>query len=135
MKYCLRLLTVLLCLCLLFTGCGETEQHEQEPSATTTTTTTTTTGTTTTTATEAQDFLISEDEALELVQQHLGIYNGDRDPETGFLMSWMLEESPTAEKPLYTFVLRWLVEQNGEASHWSTINWLSVDAYTGTIIA
>ena len=130
-------------LCLLLAGCGVDEPVTENAVTTTAATTTTTTATTTTitttataaTSTVTQDFLISEAEALELVQQHLGIYNGDHDPQTGFLMSWMLEESPTVEKPLYVFILRWLVETDGEPSHFSTINWLSVDAYTGTIIA
>ena len=60
--------------------------------------------------------------------------SGDRDPKTGYLMSVHVMGTPTAEKAQYRMALRWLVEVDGVADHYSTLDVVIVDAITGEIL-
>lgn len=128
---------LLVVFCLLLTGCSllpDTSGNSGEDAVTTTTTTTTTTTNTTATTTTSPAF-ISEDRAMEIAADYWNFEYGDRDPDTGFLMTIMLFDTPTAEAPQYEAVLKWLVtnDENDAAGHWSTVDWIWIDAITEEI--
>lgn len=101
--------------------------------ATTTLTTTTTTATTTTVTTTTPVF-ITEEQAVAIAEQHWGIHNGDVAPETGFMMTISPLELPTADNPIYHIALRWLVEVDGQASHFSMVDSIRIDAVSGEVL-
>ena len=106
---------------------------------TTMTTTTTTTEITTTTTTEVitttAPAFITEDAAMAIAEQHWNIRTGDRDPETGFMMTISPMVLPTADTPEYIIALRWLVEdENGQVTHSSMLDRITINAYTGDVV-
>ena len=110
---------------------------------TTTTTTVTTTTTTTTgiasdptmTTTTTAPAFITEDAAVAIAEQYWNIRTGDRDPETGFMMTIGPMVLPTAETPEYIIALRWLVEdENGQVTHSSMLDRITINAYTGDVV-
>ena len=110
---------------------------------TTTTTTETTTATTTTgiasdpttTTTTTAPAFITEDAAVAIAEQYWNIRTGDRDPETGFMMTVGPMVLPTADTPEYIIALRWLVEdENGQVTHSSMLDRITINAYTGDVV-
>lgn len=85
-------------------------------------------------STPAQPTFISEERAIEIAAKYWNIQPGDRDPDTGFMMSIHVMESPTQENAKYRMALRWLVEVNGEPANYSTLDTINVDAVTGEIL-
>lgn len=85
-------------------------------------------------STPTQPTFISEERAIELAAKYWKIQPGDRDPDTGFMMSIHVMESPTQENAKYRMALRWLVEVNGEPANYSTLDTVNVDAVTGEIL-
>ena len=143
---CLVLCTLL----LLHVGCAALPKDApvDTPVSTTTTTTTaaptttvapTTTTTTTevptkpTTTTTAPAF-ISQEQAVEIAEQYWDIRTGDRDPGTGFMMTVGPMVLPTAETPEYVIALRWLVEVDGQPSHFSMVDSIRIDAVSGEVL-
>lgn len=121
-----KALSILLMLLFLLTaGCSllpDTSDSGSDDVVTTTTTTTTTT------ASDATTF-ITEEKAVELASDYWGVRPGDRDPDTGFLFSIMVFDTPTEENPQYKVALRWLVND----SHFSTVDQVLVNAVTGEV--
>lgn len=127
-----KLLAFLLALSFLLTaGCSlSSDTSDDMANNTTATTTTTTTATTTTTPT-----FIEEERIIKIAEQHWGIRDGDRAPDTGFTMYLSFAEMPTADNPVYCVALRWMVEdKNGQPSHLSLIDSVRIDAITGKVI-
>lgn len=102
---------------ILIPNNGQPGDVPQEPTATTTTT----------------SAYITEQQAVDFAAQYWNIQPGDKDPDTGFMLSIHTMEAPTADDPRYRMALRWLVETEGEASHYSTLDVVYVDAYTGAV--
>ena len=117
MKKIVSLLALALCFCLLLAGCGG-KAGDGDNTATTTTT----------------RGLISEEEAIAIAEQHFGIENGSRDDKTGYLMSYRIVTPVTSGITTYRIALLWLVEVDGQASHWSTLDTVTIDAKTGAVL-
>lgn len=84
---------------------------------------------------EAKVSFISEQKALEIASDHWGIRSGDRDPDTGFMMSISIPVLPTEESPHYEVTLRWYVEnEEGQVMNASLLDFIYIDAVTGEII-
>lgn len=77
-------------------------------------------------APEVREF-ITEDEALEIACRFWEVTPGEVDPETGFPMAVGIIQTPTDSDPVYKASVRWLVDN----SHWSTLDQVTIDAYTG----
>ena len=129
---------------LLTAGCAFMPHGEESSTPTTVTTTTTTACTTTTTTansaltsttvTTTTPVFITEEQAVAIAEQHWGIHNGDVAPETGFMMTVGPMVLPTAETPEYIIALRWLVEdENGQVTHSSMLDRITINAYTGEL--
>ncbi len=86
----------------------------------------------TTSAAQATSF-ITEAEAIAIASEYWKVKPGDRDPDTGFVMSIHAMETPTKEMPHYRMVLRWLVETEGGTGNFSTLDILYIHAETGEI--
>lgn len=76
---------------------------------------------------ENRDTFMSESEAIEYASDYWDYEEGDVSEESGFPIAIQVQDGPTEENPYYTLALRWLVEN----SHWSTIDLVHVNAYTG----
>lgn len=118
----LAFLLALVMLCTLAAGCRE--EDTAAPDNTTTTTAAPTT---------AAPTLLSEEQALALATAHWDVQEGERDPETGFELSVGLMALPTDEAPYYVAVFRWLVVYEDAPSHYSNLDTIKIDAYTGAI--
>jgi len=70
---------------------------------------------------------ITEEEALEIASQHWGIKSGDNDEETGFTFLIMPVESSNDN---FAIALKWLVDNH----HYSTVDSIEIDPYTGKIV-
>ena len=116
MKKMARIAALMLCLCLLLAGCGAADTHTDDSPATTTT-----------------KGLISEEEAIAIAEQHFGIKNGSRDDATGYLIAYRVLTAATKTNPVYHIGLQWLVEVEGEDSHWSMLDTVKIDAIQGGI--
>lgn len=116
---------LLVVFCLVLSGCSLLPDASDDNGENSTPTTTTTT--------DSSGFYISEDEALEIAADYWDFERGDRDPDTGFLFTIMLFDTPTAEAPQYKAVLQWLVDEDTSCAHWSTVDWIWIDAVTGAI--
>ena len=112
-------------LCLLTAGCSLLPDTSDGSSAD---------GGATTTTTTATSAFISEARAVEIAEQHWSIRSGDRAPETGFIMTVTVMESPTADNPVYRMAFQWLVEVDGQPSNYSLLDTVRIDAKTGEII-
>ena len=88
---------------------------------------------TTTTAAADFDSFISQDQAMEIASDYWNFKRGDRDPDTGFLFTVHLFDTPTAEAPQYQAALQWLVDEDTSCAHWSAVDWIWIDAITGAI--
>ena len=97
-------------------GCGAADTHTDDSPATTTT-----------------KGLISEEEAIAIAEQHFGIKNGSRDDATGYLIAYRVLTAATKTNPVYHIGLQWLVEVEGEDSHWSMLDTVKIDAIQGGI--
>ena len=75
----------------------------------------------------AQSSKITEEEAVLIASQHWGIKSGDKDEATGFPFLIMPVESSNDNIKI---ALKWLVEN----SHYSTIEIIEIDPYTGEIV-
>lgn len=107
---------------------------QQDATTTATKTTEETTKKTTTTTTAA--VFITEKKAVSIAEQYWGVKNGDIDPEMGFKMAIVPMESPTADNPTYRIALRWLVvDDDGQPSHYSTLDFVRIDAITGKVLS
>lgn len=117
MKKMARIVALALCLCLLLSGCGaKAKGFDDTQSATTTT-----------------KGLISEEEAIAIAEQHFGIKNGSRDDKTGYLIAYRVLTAATETNPVYHIGLQWLVEVEGEDSHWSMLDTVKIEAIHGGI--
>ena len=116
MKKATVLLIFALCVTLLLGGCGDKKVPEEESGATTS-------------ATEFFD----EQEALAIAAGYFGIEEGSRDPDTGYVMSYVILRTPTKENPTYEVALQWLVETDGAPSHQSRLDTVTIDAVYGGI--
>ena len=76
---------------------------------------------------------ITETRAIEIASKYWKIQPGDRDPDTGYVMSIIAWETPTSENPHYRMALRWLVEVEGGTGNFSTVDTIYVHAVTGEI--
>lgn len=83
---------------------------------------------------EQEEEFITETRAIEIASAHWEIQSGDKDPETGYVMSIMAWETPTREEPYYRMALRWLVETEGGTGNYSTKDTVYIDAVTEEII-
>ncbi|MBQ7088258.1 MAG: hypothetical protein IJN04_01250 [Clostridia bacterium] len=116
MKKPLGFSVVVLCLCLLLSACSAAAYDNPTP------------------APDAEDNgFISEEEAIAVAEQHFGIKNGSVDDKTGYPMAYRVTQSPTAELPIYKVALQWQVTVDGEASHWSTLDTVEIEAVHGGI--
>jgi len=70
---------------------------------------------------------ITEEEAIEIASQYWGIKSGDKDEETGFQFFIMPVDSSNDN---IRIALKWLVENQ----HYSTVDSVEIDPYTGKII-
>lgn len=70
---------------------------------------------------------ISEERAIEIAEKHWKIKNGDVDPENGYTYALIPQYSESGN---YLIALAWLVENH----HYSTIDVIEIDAFTGKII-
>lgn len=70
---------------------------------------------------------ITEEEAIEIASQHWGIKSGDKDEKTGFQFLIMPVDSSTDN---IRIDLKWLVENQ----HYSTVDTVEIDPYTGKIV-
>ena len=77
---------------------------------------------------------LTKDEAIAAAEAHWNIKSGDRDPETGYVMSVVITNFPSEENPYYRAVLRWMVEVNGEPDHPSQLDVVLVHQVTGEIV-
>ena len=112
MKKSIGLLAITLGLCLLLVGCGAGADITETPDA----------------------GFISEVEAIEIAEQHFGIENETRDEQTGYLISYAIEQTPTDEMPQYIVALQWLVEVDGQPSHQSRLDVVTIDAVSGNVV-
>ena len=81
----------------------------------------------------AAETFITESEAIAIASEYWKVKPGDRDPDTGYIMSIHAMETPTAENPCYRMALRWLVETEGGTGNFSTLDTIYVHAETGEI--
>ena len=72
---------------------------------------------------------INEEQALSIASQHWNIQPGDRDPNTGYLMTLVVAEKPSSSSPWYHISLQWLVND----SQFSKLDDVWIDAVTGTV--
>ena len=86
----------------------------------------------TTSAAQTTSF-ITEAEAIAIASEYWKVKPGDRDPDTGFVMSIHAMETPTKEMPHYRMALRWLVETEGGTGNFSTLDTIYIHAETGEI--
>ena len=124
MKKWMLVLTSVLCLTAVLAGCGKKDVAPDETVVITTTQNPNV-------PTKAK--FISQDEALAKAADHWGIRPGERDPDTGYLFTLMAAETPTNDRPTYLVRLCWLVEAEGEPSHYSTVDTVQIDAVTGAV--
>ena len=115
MKKIISLLALTLCFCLLLAGCGG-KAGDGDNAATTTT-----------------RGLISEEEAIAIAEQHFGIENGSHDEKTGYLIAYRVLVAATETNPVYHIGLQWLVEVEGEDSHWSMLDTVKIEAIHGGV--
>ena len=120
-------LWMVLVLCVALSGCGGTATED------TNSTTTTTTTATTTTVTMPNGFM-SEAQALSVAEGYWNIKSGDRDPDTGYVMSLVVIGTPTTDDPHYTVALQWMVEVDGQPSHQSRLDTVTIHAVNGGIL-
>lgn len=123
MKKWLILLALVVCLTAVMAGCGKQDAADGDTAPTTTQNPNV--------PTKAK--FISEDEAMAKAATHWNIRPGDRDPDNGYVFSLMTVETPTNDQPTYRVILRWLVEEEGEPSHYSTVDTVQIDAVTGEV--
>lgn len=79
------------------------------------------------------DRFITEKGAIALASEYWQIQPGDRDPDTGFVLSVHAMETPTDDNPKYKMALRWLVETEDGSANFSTLDVIYIDALTGEI--
>jgi len=72
--------------------------------------------------------VIPLEEALRIASEYWDFKPGDVDPETGFPFAILPKNSDTAK---YCIALAWLVENH----HYSTLEMIKIDAFTGEVIA
>ena len=113
MKKWLCWLLAVLCLCALMVGCGGTDTINDTTDPTP----------------------LTKDEALAVAETHWNVKNGDRDPESGFLLTLVVTQFPTDEDPYYHIVLRRLVEADGEPSYQFRLGTIKVHSHTGEVVA
>ncbi|MBQ8684270.1 MAG: hypothetical protein IJ518_07130 [Clostridia bacterium] len=77
--------------------------------------------------------LISESEALEIAADHFGIEAGSYDEKTGYMMSYRVLQVATLDNPYYRVALQWMVEMDGNPSHQSMLDTVTIDALTGKV--
>lgn len=70
---------------------------------------------------------ISEERAIEIAEKHWKIKNGDVDPEHGYTFALIPQY---CESGNYLIALSWIVDNH----HYSTIDTIEIDAFTGRII-
>lgn len=85
-------------------------------------------------STPAKPTFISKEQAIEIASKYWKIQPGDRDPDTGFVLSIHVMEEPTQENAKYRMALRWLVEVDGQPANYSTLDIINVDAITGEVL-
>lgn len=112
MKKMVSLLAIALCLCLLLVGCGADADTTETPDA----------------------GFISETKAIEIAEKHFGIKNETRDDQTGYLITYAVIQAPTDEVPQYQVALQWLVEVDGQPSHQSRLDTVTIDAVSGNVV-
>ena len=115
----MKKLVWLIMACILLTGCAGTPDTDASSSAPQTDTSAAVSGTA----------FISEEKALSIASKHWNIQPGDRDPNTGYMMSLLVAETPSAASPWYHVTLQWLV---GDA-HFSKLDDVWIDAVTGAV--
>ena len=116
MKRAVFAIVLMLCAVLLLGGCGDKTSPKDDEQ-----TTTTTAG------------FFDEQEALAIAEEYFGIEAGSRDPDTGYLLSYVIVRTPTKENPTYEVALQWLVEVEGTPSHQSRLDTVTIDAVYGGI--
>ena len=77
--------------------------------------------------------LISESEALEIAADHFGIEAGSRDTATGYVMSYQVQQAATLDNPYSRVALQWMVELDGNPSHQSVLDTVTIDAISGKV--
>lgn len=84
------------------------------------------------TAPVQENRFLTEDEVLAIACAYWDTQPGDINSDTGFLMGIQIMDGPTEDNPQYLVALRWLVD-DGTSAWWSTLDMISVDAYTGAV--
>ena len=112
MKKWLCWLLVALCIGTLLVGCGGTD----------------------TTNDTTEPTPLTKDEALAVAETYWNVKNGDRDPESGFLLTLVVTQFPSEEDPYYRIILRQLVEADGEPSHQFQLGAIKVHNLTGEVV-
>ena len=113
---------------LLLSSCaGKAEILDTNPSAEPDIETTATEINTENTVENMPEIQISEERALEIASEYLGVKEGDVDEHSGFPYDFVVSEKPSSEAVYYEVVLKWLVDNH----HWSTVSTVYVDGTTG----
>ncbi|MBE6807210.1 MAG: hypothetical protein E7527_04270 [Ruminococcaceae bacterium] len=81
----------------------------------------------------ASNEYITETRAIEIASAYWDIQPGDKDPDTGYVMSVHAMETPTEKNPYYRMALRWLVEVDGGTGNFSTLDTIYIHAVTEEI--
>lgn len=80
-------------------------------------------------AKEPASYPISVEKALGIAADYFGIEPGTIDSKTGYEMSYRIIHVPAAEEPYYTVALQWLVMVDGQPSHQSVLDTLTIMSY------
>ena len=142
-KWLSIVLTALLCVALV--GCAEQEKPADSTSTTSAPAAASSAASTTSTASKpaapshttqptVSPIFITEEDALGIAALHFGIEPGTIAPETGYVMSYRVLQSPTEDDPRYKVALQWLVMVDGQPSHQSVLDFVYIDAYHGQVI-
>ena len=126
-------------LCVTLMGCGKKELEETTPTQTTAPSThdhTHAVGTTHASAgktTLPSRRYIYREEALKIAAEHYDIQPGDINPQNGYEMSYAVVHPATTQEPYYIIRLQWMVLVDGNPSHWSELDRIRIDAFTGAV--
>lgn len=132
-------------LCVTLMGCGEKEKEQEKEETTPTQTSAHSThphdhthAVGTPHASAGKTTLPSRryiylEEALEIAAEHYDIQPGDIHPQNGYEMSYAVVHPATTQEPYYIIRLQWLVLVDGNPSHWSELDRIRIDAFTGAV--
>ena len=76
---------------------------------------------------------LTKDDAIAAAEEFWGLHSGDRDPDTGYMLSVIVTDFPSDDDPYFRVVLRWMVEIDGEPDHPSQLDVVLVHADTGEV--